>query len=108
MDEAKIATGRVRTVKEFAESDWVREWNAVRTVSDRAGGEIKIPGRPWHFGGEVIEADMQIAAYQGEHNTAVLAAFGYSQEEIAELMASGALVEPRRQHRLAKIDDGNG
>jgi crotonobetainyl-CoA:carnitine CoA-transferase CaiB-like acyl-CoA transferase len=108
MDEAKIATGRVRTVKQFAESDWAREWNAVRTVSDRAGGEIKIPGRPWHFAGQVIEADMQIAAYQGEHNTAVLAAFGYSQEEIAALIASGALVEPRREHRLAKIEAGNG
>jgi crotonobetainyl-CoA:carnitine CoA-transferase CaiB-like acyl-CoA transferase len=49
LDEAKIATGRVRSVKEFAGSPWARDWHAVRTVSDRSGGEIKIPGRPWHF-----------------------------------------------------------
>jgi crotonobetainyl-CoA:carnitine CoA-transferase CaiB-like acyl-CoA transferase len=108
MDEAKIATGRVRTVKEFAESDWAREWSAVRTVSDRAGGEIRIPGRPWHFGGQFIEAETQIAAHQGEHNTVVLAAFGYSQDEIAALAAAGALVEPRREHRLAKVEAGDG
>ena len=40
MDEAKIATGRAPTVKEFAATEWAREWGAVRTVSDGNGGEI--------------------------------------------------------------------
>ena len=32
LDEAKIATGQVRSVKEFADSQWARQWHAVRTV----------------------------------------------------------------------------
>lgn len=68
LDEAKIATGQVRSIKEFADSDWSHTWNAVRTVSDRSGGEIKIPGRPWHFADPVAADEGQLAARQGEHN----------------------------------------
>lgn len=100
MDEAKIATGRVRTVKEFAASDWAQEWNAIRTVSDRAGGKISIPGRPWHFDEQIIEGDNQMAAHQGEHNAEVLAELGFSNAEVDALVASGALVEPSRASRI--------
>jgi crotonobetainyl-CoA:carnitine CoA-transferase CaiB-like acyl-CoA transferase len=96
LDEAKIATGRVRSIKEFADSDWAREWNAVRTVSDRSGGEIKIPGRPWHFADQVAADEGQLAARQGEHNAEVLKELGYSASEIEALEASGALVQPGR------------
>jgi crotonobetainyl-CoA:carnitine CoA-transferase CaiB-like acyl-CoA transferase len=99
MDEAKIATGRVRTVKEFAESDWVRDWTAIRTVSDRSGGEIKIPGRPWHFADHEAADEIQLPAHQGEHNAEVLAELGYDQSQIEALVASGALVEPSRERR---------
>lgn len=96
MDEAKIATGQVRTVKEFADTDWAREWGAVRTISDRAGGEIRIPGRPWHFGDEIAPDEVQLAAHQGEHNAELLAELGYDQSQIDALVASGALVQPGR------------
>jgi crotonobetainyl-CoA:carnitine CoA-transferase CaiB-like acyl-CoA transferase len=97
LDEAKIATGRVRTIKEFADSDWARTWHAVRTVSDRSGGEIKIPGRPWHFADQPeADDDGQLAARQGEHNTEILAELGFSADEIGALRACGALVEPGR------------
>ena len=91
LDEAKIATGQVRSVREFADSDWAREWNAVRAVSDRSGGEIKIPGRPWHFADQVAADKDQLAARQGEHNAEVLSELGFSAAEIAALEASGAL-----------------
>jgi crotonobetainyl-CoA:carnitine CoA-transferase CaiB-like acyl-CoA transferase len=94
LDEAKIATGQVRSVKEFAASDWARQWNAVRTVSDRSGGEIRIPGRPWHFADEVAADGGQLAARQGEHNAEVLSQLGFSAAEIAALEVSGALVQP--------------
>jgi crotonobetainyl-CoA:carnitine CoA-transferase CaiB-like acyl-CoA transferase len=38
VSEAKLVVGRVRTVNEFAKSDWVRERNAVVQVDDRGGG----------------------------------------------------------------------
>jgi crotonobetainyl-CoA:carnitine CoA-transferase CaiB-like acyl-CoA transferase len=93
LDEAKIATGRVRSVREFADSDWAREWNAVRAVPDRSGGEIRIPGRPWHFADQVAADEGQLVARQGEHNAEVLSELGFSAAEIAALEASGALVQ---------------
>jgi crotonobetainyl-CoA:carnitine CoA-transferase CaiB-like acyl-CoA transferase len=94
MDEAKIATGQVRTVKEFADSDWARDWNAVRVVPDRSGGEIRIPGRPWHFHEPAgSDDDQQVPARQGEHNSEVLAELGFGPAEITKLGESGALVE---------------
>jgi crotonobetainyl-CoA:carnitine CoA-transferase CaiB-like acyl-CoA transferase len=96
LDEAKIATGQVRSIKEFADSDWSRTWNAVRTVSDRSGGEIKIPGRPWHFADQAAADEGQLAARQGEHNAAVLKELGFSAAEIGAFDASGALVQPGR------------
>lgn len=100
MDEAKIATGQVRTIKEFAAGDWAREWHAVRTVPDGTGGEIRVPGRPWHFDEQIATDDAMFAARQGEHNTELLAELGYQPCDIARLEATGALVEPAR-HRDA-------
>ena len=49
VSEAGLAVGQVRTVNEFASSDWVKEWNAVVEVDDRAGGMVRMPGNPWIF-----------------------------------------------------------
>jgi crotonobetainyl-CoA:carnitine CoA-transferase CaiB-like acyl-CoA transferase len=95
LDEAKIASGEVRTVKEFAETGWARDWLAVRRVSDRAGGEIRIPGRPWHFDDEVADDEQQFVARQGDNNAEILAELGYSPAEIAALRDTGALIEPQ-------------
>jgi crotonobetainyl-CoA:carnitine CoA-transferase CaiB-like acyl-CoA transferase len=65
-------------------------------VSDRSGGEIKIPGRPWHFADQVAADEGQLAARQGEHNVEVLAELGFSTAEIDVLEACGALVQPGR------------
>jgi crotonobetainyl-CoA:carnitine CoA-transferase CaiB-like acyl-CoA transferase len=96
LDEAKIATGRVRSVKEFAGSQWARDWHAVRTVSDRSGGQIKIPGRPWHFADQPTADEGQLAAHQGEHNAEILKELGFSAAQIVAFEASGALVQPSR------------
>jgi crotonobetainyl-CoA:carnitine CoA-transferase CaiB-like acyl-CoA transferase len=96
LDEAKIAIGEVRSVREFAAGDWARAWHAIRTVPDRAGGEISIPGRPWHFGDEAAPDEPQLPARQGEHNAAVLGELGFSESVIAALEAAGALIEPSR------------
>ena len=48
-DEAKLATGTVREIKDFAKTDWAQSWGATRSVSDRHGGDITIPAPPWHF-----------------------------------------------------------
>jgi crotonobetainyl-CoA:carnitine CoA-transferase CaiB-like acyl-CoA transferase len=93
LDEAKIATGQLRTMREFADSDWVHNWGAVRTVPDRSGGEIRIPGRPWHFADQPETIESQSPAHQGEHNVQVLTELGFPPAEIAKLRDTGALVE---------------
>ena len=45
ISEAGLAVGRMRTVSQFADSDWVKEWNAVVEVDDRAGGMVRMPGQ---------------------------------------------------------------
>jgi crotonobetainyl-CoA:carnitine CoA-transferase CaiB-like acyl-CoA transferase len=94
LDEAKIPTGRMRTVGGLAKSAWAKRWVATRTVPDRNGGEITVPGRPWHFsdhGGEDTESERR-PARRGEHNEEVLAELGYDPAEIESLRRRGVLV----------------
>ncbi|HWE07895.1 MAG TPA: CaiB/BaiF CoA-transferase family protein [Solirubrobacteraceae bacterium] len=90
-DEAKIATGRMRSVEGIAGSDWAKQWVATRTVPDRNGGEITVPGRPWHFSDDDGEP-RRVPARRGEHNDEVLAELGYDVAEIDSLRRQGVLV----------------
>ncbi|MDP9843001.1 CaiB/BaiF CoA transferase family protein [Streptosporangium lutulentum] len=96
-DEAKIPTGQVSTVGEFADSQWARQWTAVRSVPDRNGGRITVPGPPWHFSaaGEPGSSE-RVPARQGEHNDDVLRELGFDEGEIGSLRSLGALTEPSR------------
>jgi crotonobetainyl-CoA:carnitine CoA-transferase CaiB-like acyl-CoA transferase len=91
LDEAKIPTGRLRTAGGLAESEWARQWVATRTVPDRNGGEITVPGRPWHFSDDDGEPERS-PARRGEHNDEVLAELGYDAAEIDSLRRRGVLV----------------
>lgn len=93
LDEAKIATGTLRDVNEFARGTWSAEWGAVRTVSDRSGGTISIPGAPWHFASDDGGPREQVPAFQGEHNAEILRELGYDEAQISMLEKSDALIE---------------
>jgi crotonobetainyl-CoA:carnitine CoA-transferase CaiB-like acyl-CoA transferase len=98
LDEAKIATGRLRDIRGFAQSEFARNWEAIRQVTDRNGGTLTIPGAPWHF--SAIQDDggdsTQVPARQGEHNTEILTELGYDDEQIGALVANGTLIQPSR------------
>ena len=91
LDEAKIALGEVRSLKQLSEMEWAEHWGAVQEVSDRNGGNYRLPGRPWRFSGEQL-APLGEPAFQGEHNRAVFAELGFSDDEIGACIVSGALV----------------
>jgi crotonobetainyl-CoA:carnitine CoA-transferase CaiB-like acyl-CoA transferase len=91
-DEAKIATGRMRTVAGLAGSEWARQWVATRAVPDRHGGQITVPGRPWHFSHDGDGEAERLPARRGEHNEQVLAELGYDPAEIDSLRRRGVLV----------------
>ena len=62
----------------------------VRTISDRAFGDLKIPGMPLRFSQYPEFLPLQ-APFLGEHNAQVLKAVGYSDDDIAALAAAGVL-----------------
>ena len=76
LDEAKIAIGEIRSLHDMADSAWGDSWTATHEVSNRNGGTLKVPGRPWKFSHAEL-APPGDPAMQGEHNEAVLAELGY-------------------------------
>jgi crotonobetainyl-CoA:carnitine CoA-transferase CaiB-like acyl-CoA transferase len=94
-DEAKIAMGEIRSIKELTKSDWSGYWGAVQLVPDRSGGEYKLPGRPWHFSLDEL-TPIGTPAFQGEHNREVFRELGVSEAELQRLSETGALVAHRR------------
>lgn len=94
-DEAKIAMGEIRSIKDLTKSEWSDYWGAVQRVSDRSGGEYRLPGRPWRFSGEEL-TPIGTPAFQGEHNRAVFGELGISQSELDRLTEAGVLVSHRR------------
>jgi CoA:oxalate CoA-transferase len=94
ISEAGLAVGRVRTINEFAKSDWVKEWNAVVDVDDRAGGSVRMPGNPWIFS----ESELPIPgtpAYQGEHNEEILKELSIPEGEIRDMQQRNVLLSRR-------------
>jgi crotonobetainyl-CoA:carnitine CoA-transferase CaiB-like acyl-CoA transferase len=96
-DEAKVATGRLRDIKEFNETSWAKTWVTTREVSDRDGGTVTIPAPPWHFSGHDGALAPQVPAHQGEHNDEVLKELGFTDDQIRALIDRGALIEPDRE-----------
>jgi len=94
LDEAKIATGQLRDVRDFAATEWAARWEVTRQVSDRVGGSITIPAPPWHFSAHDGTLAPQVPALQGEHNAELLTELGYADREIEVMAREAALVEP--------------
>lgn len=94
-DEAKIAMGEIRSIKDLSASEWSEYWGAVQRVSDRSGGEYRLPGRPWRFSADEL-ASTGLPAFQGEHNVEVFSELGVSDAELRRLADEGVLVAHRR------------
>jgi CoA:oxalate CoA-transferase len=94
VSEAGLAVGRVRTINEFAGSDWVKEWNAVVDVDDRGGGALRMPGNPWIFSRSELPAPGS-AAFQGEHNEQILRELGTPEDRIREMQNRNVLLSRR-------------
>jgi CoA:oxalate CoA-transferase len=94
VSEAGLAVGKLRSLKEFSEFDWVKEWNAVVPVDDREGGTVKMPGNPWIFSRAELPSP-GIPAFQGEHNDEVLSEQNLSPEQLADLKKRRVLLSRR-------------
>lgn len=99
-DEAKIAMGEVRTIKQLAESEWAEYWGATLQVPDRSGGEYTLPGRPWHFSESTLDRP-GAPAFRGEHNYTICRELGFSEREIAALQKARGLLAPNTSKAVA-------
>jgi crotonobetainyl-CoA:carnitine CoA-transferase CaiB-like acyl-CoA transferase len=90
VSESGLAVGQLRTLDEFADSEWAREWGAVVDVDDRAGGSFRMPGAPWHFSKSRLPAP-GIPHFRGESNEEVLSQLGLTASAIDEFTLAGIL-----------------
>ena len=86
----RLAVGRLRTVSEFAGTEWAEATGAVVEVSDRGGGTIRVPQAPWRFSESPTGVTGE-PRYRGEDNRSILDALGYTPEEIDRLEGDGVL-----------------
>lgn len=86
----RLAVGRLRTVTDFAATEWARDTGAVTEVPDRGGGSIRVPQSPWRFS-EGLTGVTGEPRYRGEDNRRLLTAIGYSDADIDRLEADGTL-----------------
>jgi crotonobetainyl-CoA:carnitine CoA-transferase CaiB-like acyl-CoA transferase len=94
ISEGGLAVGRVRTVNDFAASEWVKEWNAVVEVDDRDGGTVRMPGNPWVFGKSELPPP-GAPAYQGEHNEDILKQLDVPEDRIRDMQQRNILLSRR-------------
>jgi CoA:oxalate CoA-transferase len=94
VSEAGLAVGRVRSLEQFADTDWVKEWNAVVDVDDRAGGTVRMPGNPWKFSRSELPPP-GAPAFQGEHNEEILGEQKVDVEKVADMKRRKVLLSRR-------------
>ena len=94
ISEAGLAVGRIRTISQFADSEWVKEWNAVVEVDDRAGGVVRMPGNPWIFSRSDLPSP-GMPAFQGEHNEEILTERHIAPDKIADMRKRRVLLSRR-------------
>ena len=94
VSEAGLAVGTVRSVQEFSESDWVKEWGAVVEVDDRSGNTTRMPGNPWRFSESILPSP-GIPAFQGEHNEEILLENNVPESRIKDLQQRKVLLSRR-------------
>ena len=94
ISEAGLAVGRIRTISQFADSEWVKEWNAVVEGDDRAGGVVRMPGNPWIISRSKLPSP-GVPAFQGEHNEEILAERQIAPDKIADMRKRRVLLSRR-------------
>ena len=79
----QLACGRLRSVRELAETDWAESRGAIINIDNRGAGTLRIPNSPWHFSGSDTST-RGVAQYRGEDNRDVFSNIvGLDDETIA-------------------------
>jgi len=86
-----LATGKIRSTRELADSDWGIARDVTVEVSNRGGGSVRIPNAPWKFSDATVTTGGS-PKYRGEDNTEVLGELlGMSPAQVEALTDAGVL-----------------
>jgi CoA:oxalate CoA-transferase len=99
LSKHSLAVGQLRTVREFAKSEWSSETGAIVEVSDRGDGVVRIPQAPWKFSDGPDVGIHGSPRYRGEDNHTVLnELLGLDEATLQQLEENGILSShvPRR------------
>lgn len=87
----KLASGKIRTTRELADTDWAAAREITVEVSNRGGGKVRIPNAPWKFSDATVTTAGS-PKYRGEDNALVLGdLLGLSESEVDALTEAGVL-----------------
>lgn len=87
-----VAVGALRSVRDFADSDWAADRGSIAAVSDRGDGSFRIPEAPWRFSDGPDVGVRGEPRYRGEDNAEVLRRIlGMDDAAISALAESGVL-----------------
>ena len=105
-DEAKLATGTVREMKDFAKTEWAQSWGATRSGLGPRGRRNHDPGAAMAFQSHTTHRCHPDARLQGEHNSQILSEIGYSDEDIEQLYKLSALIGGQAHLQLSRCATG--
>ena len=95
----QLASGKIRSPREVADTEWGRERNVTVEVSDRGDGTVRIPNAPWRFS----DADTTTTGeprYPGEDNDGVFSELlGLAPSDLASLAEGGILLSRKPRPR---------
>jgi len=87
----KLASGKIRTTRELADTDWATAREITVEVSNRGGGKVRIPNAPWKFSDATVTTAGS-PKYRGEDNALVLGdLLGLTAGEVDALTEAGVL-----------------
>ena len=87
----KLASGKIRSTRELADTDWAAAREITVEVSNRGGGKVRIPNAPWKFSDATVTTAGS-PKYRGEDNALVLGdLLGLSAAEVDALTEAGVL-----------------
>ncbi len=91
LEEGRIPVAPVLSIEQAVNHPHLRYRHTVRTITDRAFGELDIPGMPLKFSEFPDELPLQ-APFLGEHNEEVLCYYlSYTPEQVQKLESEGVL-----------------
>jgi len=93
LDAAAVPCGPIRPVDDALADPQARSQDLVQEMAHPTVGPLRVPGAPYHFDGAAVAARLA-PPLLGQHTREILAEAGYTDDETAALLASGATAEP--------------